>query len=243
MKIISKFTNILFVDIETVSVTKDFHDLSEPLAEAWTKKSERLYPDILPAEAFTEKGAIFSEFGKIVCISCGFVYESNGEYKIRTKSFYGESEPEIIQAFFDLVDQYFTKQFQYFCGHNIKEFDIPYICRRALVNHLALPPLLHISGKKPWELDFMLDTLQLWRFGDYKAYISLDLMHALLLGYGAKNEIDGSQVTDYYWNKEDLESIKNYCEEDVKAVVRIYFELYAAYFHEKPDISNLDSTP
>ncbi len=235
-----KLTKILFLDIETVPVTDQFELLSPTMQNSWTKKADRLYPESDPEDSFIDKAGIYAEYGKIVCISCSFLYQSDGMYKIRTKSFYGEDEREIIEAFFGLVNQYFYNQFEFFCGHNAKEFDIPFLCRRALINHLHMPTVLQISGKKPWELDFILDTLQFWKFGDYKAYISLDLMHDLLTGSSAKEGMDGSEVSDYYYNRKDFLSIKEYCEEDVQAVIRIYLSLYESYFGEKIEIRNLE---
>lgn len=220
--------NILFLDIETVSIKEKYSDLTEPMQQLWNKKHSILYrnKDVLPEEGFKEKAGIFAEFGKIVCISCAFLSKEKPYDTLRMKSFYGDNEKEILLQFAELLKtKYKHPNAQSICGHNIKEFDIPYICRRMLINGIELPQIINIHGKKPWEVNFI-DTLHLWKFGDYKAYTSLNLLATLFDIPTPKDDIDGSMVSSVYWQNKDLERIKTYCQKDVATVCRLYQKLY-----------------
>lgn len=220
--------NILFLDIETVSVVNKYTDLSKPMQQLWNKKHAILYKDkeALPTESFAEKAGIYAEFGKIVCISCAFISNEKSGNTLRIKSFYGDNEKEILLQFAQLLNtKYNYPNAQSICGHNIKEFDVPYICRRMLINGISLPQIINIHGKKPWEVSFI-DTLQLWKFGDYKAYTSLNLLATLFDIPTPKDDIDGSMVNTVYWQENDLERIKTYCQKDVVTVCRLYQKLY-----------------
>ena len=105
-------------------------------------------------------------------------------------------------------------------GHNIKEFDVPYVCRRMLVNGIKLPNILNIFGKKPWEV-LNIDTMDLWKFGDYKSYTSLKLLAALFGIATPKDDIDGSDVGKVFWIDNDLERIVTYCQKDVLTVAQL----------------------
>ncbi|MEM9921443.1 MAG: ribonuclease H-like domain-containing protein [Bacteroidota bacterium] len=226
-----EISNILFFDVETVSGESSFEQLSEPLQELWQIKCKsilRQYDEEIPleqaAELYPEKAGIFAEFGKIVCISVGIVVKdaSSGQLALRLKSYADEDEAELLKAFSELVDKYYSNPNKhYFCGHNIREFDIPYICRRLLINQLPLPAMLNISGKKPWETKYFLDTLEMWKFGDYKNYTSLKLLAAVFGFPSPKDDIDGSMVGRVFWEEGDLQRISVYCEKDVLAVVQL----------------------
>lgn len=205
---------ILFFDVETVSGKAHFNEINEAMQELWTHKHQYLPNtiDLNPAESYEKHAAIYAEFGKIVCISCGFL---DGEM-LRIKSFYGNDEKKILQDFSAVLNQ----NNYLLCGHNIKEFDIPYICRRMLIHQIPLPKLLNIAGKKPWEVDFI-DTLQLWKFGDYKAYTSLKLLTEIFNIPTPKDDIDGSMVGKVFWEENNIERIKTYCQKDVVSVVRL----------------------
>lgn len=204
---------LLFFDIETVSVSPHLNELSPKLQALWEHKHQFVgQENQTPEDSYQDRAAIYAEFGKIVCISCGFFVGD----EFRLKSFYGEDEKTILKDFSLLLSdtQYIL------CGHNIKEFDVPYLCRRMLINHISLPSVLNIAGKKPWEVQFV-DTMQLWKFGDFKHYTSLNLLAEIFEIPTPKDDIDGSQVGEVFWKYKDLERIKVYCEKDVVTVARL----------------------
>ncbi len=222
--------NILFLDIETVSGKPEYENLSEDFQELWQIKARQLSrgedgeePDY--AALYKQRAAIFAEFGKIVCISVGVVYRDKEDQllKVRLKSFASENEKELLHDFSQMVFKYYNDPNKHgFCGHNAKEFDIPYICRRMVVHQLPLPVPFNISGKKPWETKHILDTMEMWKFGDRKHYTSLKLLAALLGFPSPKDDIDGSDVGRVYWEDKDLERLALYCEKDVLATIQLY---------------------
>lgn len=219
--------HILFIDIETVSICKDYSDLSETFQTLWDKKHQLIDKEnvLTPAESFQKNAAIYAEFGKIICISCGYLTKEKDTEILRVKSFSHTNEAILLQQFAEMIQKnYYDPSHHALCGHNIKEFDIPYLCRRMLVNQVPLPYILSLHGKKPWEINHI-DTLQLWKFGDYKAYTSLNLLAALFEIPTPKDDIDGSMVGDVFWNKNDTQRIITYCEKDVITVVRLFQRL------------------
>jgi len=219
-----KNTNVLFLDIETVSAYRSFDEVPERMKDLWQKKAKSLSKsEDVDAAEYYERAGIYSEFGKIVCISIGGIYEKNKERFFRLKSFYGDDEKQILSEFNDLLRKSYSAENKYLCGHNAKEFDFPYIARRTLINGLKIPPPLDISGKKPWEVKH-LDTMDLWRFGDYKSYTSLNLLTAVFNIPSPKDDIDGSEVGRVYWQENDIERIAKYCEKDVLAVAQLFLK-------------------
>ncbi len=213
-----RLEDVLFLDIETVPGAADFDALPEKMQKLWTKKAAligRNEPDLTPSELYSRAG-IYAEFGKIVCISCGFV-SGNG---FRVRSYYSDEEKLLLSDFAALLNRSYTGQRYLLCGHNSKEFDIPYIARRMLVNGLKLPEILNVAGKKPWEVRH-LDTMDLWKFGDYKHYTSLELLAAIFDIPTPKDDIDGSQVGEVYWKEKDLKRIAKYCEKDVLTTAQL----------------------
>jgi 3'-5' exonuclease len=223
---------IMFLDIETVPQTSDFSELSADLAHLWEDKfnlihkrmPEKYAEETTPAEGFNSSAGIYSEFGKIVCISVGFIFFQDNEMHFRTKSFCGDDEKQLLTDFSDLLTKFCTTREHTLCGHNIKEFDIPYICRRMLINSIKLPAILNISGKKPWEISFI-DTLELWKFGDYKNYTALKLLTAVFGIPTPKDDIDGSQVAEVYYKEKDVNRIAVYCQKDVVATAQVFLRL------------------
>lgn len=215
--------NVLFLDIETVPQEEDWDNLSKPLQELFSKKTAyRREKEDIPVAVFYEQNAgIWAEFGKIICISCGFIYEEN---KFKVKSFFGDDEPEILNQFSSLLEKHYNKKQSLLCAHNGKEFDFPYMARRMIINQLEIPQKLNLFGKKPWEVPH-LDTLDLWKFGDYKHYTSLNLLATILGIPTPKDDIDGSQVRDVYYKEKNIERIKEYCEKDVITVAQIFRKL------------------
>ncbi len=217
---------ILFLDVETVPAFSSLEDLNDEGKELWAKKAfqlSRQSEDIDVSEWYSSKAGIFAEFGKIICISVGYVLLGSGnKVNVRLKSFAGDDEHEILTSFAQLLETYFNDPAKYYlCGHNIKEFDIPYLSRRMLVHKVRLPVLLNISGKKPWQVEYLLDTMEMWKFGDYKNYTSLRLLSHLFGIPSPKDDIDGSQVAEVYYMEKDMDRIVKYCERDVLTVIKL----------------------
>ncbi|MDR0581713.1 MAG: 3'-5' exonuclease [Prevotellaceae bacterium] len=213
--------NILFLDIETVPQVASYNDLPERMKILWEKKSAYLRTQDQTAESIYERAGIWAEFGKIICISAGFV-RRYGEKKIfRVKSFFGDDEKQLLQSFCDLLHTFLArKKSAQLCAHNGKEFDFPYIARRLLINGLPLPNILNTAGRKPWEVPF-LDTMELWKFGDYKHFCSLDLLTTVFDIPTPKDDIDGSRVAAVYYEEKNMERIVRYCEKDAMAVAQL----------------------
>lgn len=222
---------ILFFDIETVPAVGDFNELPERLQKLWEVKVEKTrarMPDRYDEADSTDNiymkdAAIFAEFGKVVCISAGYIYNNNGKEHLKIKSYYNDDEAILLNEFSQLLASW-DKPNRTLCGHNIKEFDIPYIARRMLINGIQLPDILNIAGKKPWEVQF-LDTLELWKFGDYKNFTSLNLLTAVFDIPTPKDDIDGSMVGSVYYETGDLKRIATYCEKDVIATTQVFLKI------------------
>jgi uncharacterized protein YprB with RNaseH-like and TPR domain len=224
-----QFGGILFIDIETVPVQQQLAHLQPGMQAEWVKKARLIKnltdpaPD--PSTVFEERAGIYSEFAKIVCISFGNIHNDAGIWKIRLKSIADDDEARLLTNFARVVDRMIaTYKDIRFCGHNIKEFDIPFICRRFVINNIPLPPCLQLSGKKPWEITHI-DTMELWKFGDNKNFTSLSLLAQVLGIPSPKNDIDGSQVAGVYWNDHDLQRISTYCIQDVYTTAKVYLRL------------------
>jgi hypothetical protein len=211
------FEKILFLDIETVPMVPSYDEMPDPFKKLWDRKAQFLArsPEDTPQDLFSRAG-IYAEFGKIICISVGFMY--NHEFRI--KSYYGDDELELLKAFSELLNRYYHQRDQLLCAHNGKEFDFPYLARRMLINGLPLPHIINIAGKKPWEIPH-LDTMELWKFGDFKSYTSLELLSAVFGIPTPKDDIDGSQVASVYYEEGNLERIVQYCQRDTLTVARL----------------------
>ncbi len=225
-----KISNILFLDIETVPGTPQYSDLDETFQSLWKHKAKSLIKknaEELTDEDIVEsygRAGIYAEFGKIICISVGIFHQDKetGEWKTRLKSFADDDEAVLLKDFSEMMNKsFFNPNIHYLCGHNIKEFDIPYICRRILIHQLPFPTLLDISGKKPWETKHLLDTMELWKFGDIKSFSSVKLLAAVFGFPSPKDDIDGSDVARVYYEEKDLPRIARYCEKDVVAVMQL----------------------
>ena len=213
--------NILFLDIETVPQYPGYKNMPSKTKELWDKKAHTLIQNNEDTpETIYQKAGIYAEFGKIICISTGIVYHQNNQYFIKTKSFAGDNEYEILENFAELLNKHFNNNKYQLCAHNGKEFDFPYIARRMLINGIKLPQILNMSGKKPWEIQH-LDTMEMWRFGDYKAYTSLELLTHVFNIPSPKNDIKGSDVYNVYYNEKNLQRIIKYCEKDVIAIIQL----------------------
>lgn len=223
--IVMNLSNILFLDIETVPQFPEYEKADDTHQKLWSEKSKFLLRDEHDtAETVYERAGIYAEFGKIVCISAGVIRGSAPNRSLRLKSFYGNDEKALLTEFADMLEKHFNGDEHFLCGHNGKEFDFPYIARRMLIHGIALPRILDISGKKPWEVKHH-DTLQLWKFGDYKHFTSLKLLAHVFGLPTPKDDIDGSQVCGVYWKEKNIERIVTYCEKDVITLVQVFLKM------------------
>jgi len=216
-----KLNNILFLDIETIPEEVSFEKLAPVKQELYAQKTKYQRKEDFTPEEFYERAGIWAEFGKIVCVSVGFFDHESKGLSFRLKSFYGTDEVKILEDFKILLDVHFNQKSHVLCAHNGKEFDFPYLARRMIINKIELPEKLNLFGKKPWEVPH-LDTMEMWKFGDYKHYTSLNLLTNILGIPSPKEDIDGSQVARVYYEENDLIRIAKYCENDTLAVAQVY---------------------
>ena len=229
------FENILFLDIETVPEVENFSELSEEKQELFAQKTAYQRKEEVSSNEFYERAGIWAEFGKIVCISVGyFVNFKSNNRTFRVTSFFGDDEAVILNGFKKLLESHFNKPEHVLCAHNGKEFDFPYIARRMIINQIALPEKLNLFGKKPWEIGH-LDTMELWKFGDYKHYTSLKLLALILNIPSPKDDISGSEVCGVYYKEKDVARIAVYCEKDTIAVAQLLLR-----FNNEPLIDELN---
>lgn len=215
--------NLLFLDIETVPETKYYSDLSEDKQKLWDSKSKYQRKEDYSPEDFYDRAGIWAEFGKIICISVGYFTEVNSVRRFRVTSFYGD-EHGLLLEFKALIETHFSKPNHLLCAHNGKEFDFPYIARRMVIHKISLPLKLNLFGKKPWEVPH-LDTLELWKFGDFKHYTSLKLLTSVLGIPSPKDDIDGSEIFRVYYEEKNVERIVTYCQKDTIAVAQVILRL------------------
>ncbi len=228
--------NVLVLDIETVPEYPVYADLPEEWKELWCKKMQRDIKDGKTAEELYNRAGIYAEFGKIICICAGFFYDNGGGLNFKVKAFYGHEEKEVLSEFIDALNKNFNAEGSLLCAHNGKEFDFPYMARRCLVNGLQIPYLLDNTGKKPWEVQ-LLDTMDMWKFGDYKSFTSLNLLAALFGIPSPKDDIDGSQVWSVYWVDKNIERIKTYCQKDVVTVAQVLLKFKGMELLKEENIS------
>ena len=233
---LTQLDSILFLDIETVPETYRFADVDPTTAHLFELKNQRFKTDDKTFDqVYDEKAGIYAEFGKIVCISVGFVRSTATGRSIYIKSFYHDDEETLLRQFIRLLDDSYNTIHHRLCGHNSKEFDIPYLCRRILIHGLKLPNILNLAGKKPWEIQH-LDTMELWKFGDYKAYTSLALLCHIFKIPTPKDDISGADVARVYYEENDLLRIKTYCEKDVVALIQLFLRMNGESLVEEGNI-------
>jgi uncharacterized protein YprB with RNaseH-like and TPR domain len=211
----AELNKILFLDIETIPQVYKYNELAPAAKELWDKKF--LYNKELGPEKQYEKAGIYAEFAKVLCIGLGFYNEG----KFRVKCLASENERELLQQFSDLLAKHFSHSSNVLCAHNGKEFDFPFLCRRFIINRLPLPKILQIQNMKPWEVQHI-DTLDLWKFGDYKNFTSLNLLAHVLGVPSPKDDIDGSLVAKTFYEEKGLDRIQKYCMKDVITLARVY---------------------
>ena len=229
------FNNILFLDIETVSQYQHYSELPEVWKGLWADKAgkrEIRNPEVDTVESVYPRASIYAEFGKVICISCGCIQGEGSEAKFIVRSFAGDNEKQVLEEFADSIRKWERGKVEYndmprsLCAHNGKEFDFPYLCRRMIIHGVALPESLKIGGKKPWETKHLIDTMELWKFGDNKSYTTLKLMAAVFNVPSPKDDIDGSQVYSVYYEEKNLERIVEYCQKDVLTLAQVLLRFY-----------------
>ncbi|MGE5518378.1 MAG: 3'-5' exonuclease [Candidatus Dadabacteria bacterium] len=232
------FSNILFLDIETVSQAETYNHLDEEWKELWEIKCHLINRnrEEETSESSYHRAAIYAEFGKIICISCGYLQGDGTDKKLIIRSYYGDDERKILKDFADMLKGWSGNKEKFLCAHNGKEFDYPYICRRMIINGIGIPEILKIAGKKPWDVRH-LDTLELWKFGDYKSYTSLKLLAKVLGIPSPKDDIDGSMVNSVYWIEKDIERIVEYCQKDVITLAQVLLRFHCEPLIEKENVS------
>jgi len=213
---------ILFLDIETAPLVYKFGDLSEASAKLYLDKNRFLIDrDKLSPDQAYEKAGVLAEFSKIICISCGFIQQNGKDRKIRIRSFSGDNEKDLLNDFVKMIESHYNSSNSVLCGHNAKEFDFPFIARRLLINRIDIPFVLDLAGKKPWEIPH-LDTMELWKFGDFKHYTSLNLLCHIFEIPSPKTDISGADVARVYYEEKGLDRITSYCQNDVVALIRLF---------------------
>jgi uncharacterized protein YprB with RNaseH-like and TPR domain len=227
--------NVLFIDIETVPAVADFTQLPEEWKGLWEKKARTLTKTDESADELYKRAGIYAEFGKIVCIGVGVLRRGKDGLQLRVKSIQGHHEAELLQEFADLLNRSFGGPSFLLCAHNGKEFDFPFLARRMMVNGIKLPRLLDMSGKKPWDIPHI-DTMELWKFGDFKSFTSLNLLAHLFGIPTPKDDIDGSMVWSVYWEENNLERIARYCAKDVVTLVQLFLKFRGEKMIENDDI-------
>ncbi len=234
--------NVLFLDIETVPVTRDYHMLNQHMQELWDKKMAVPVKNEegLPEELW-EKGGLYAEFGKIICISAGIFSSLEEPRRFRIKSFAGDIEAEILNGFSRLLEKFRPGRELHLCAHNGKDFDFPFMARRMIINDITVPGILNVAGKKPWEVHF-LDTMELWKFGAYRHYTSLALMAEILGMPNPKDDIDGSQVGRVYYEDGDIDRIVRYCEKDVLTIAQILLKLRGEPLIPEENVEVIENT-
>ena len=220
-----RINDLLFLDIETVPQEEFWSEVSETTKELFAQKTAYQRKENVSSEAFYERAGIWAEFGKIICISVGYFVDLENKKQLRLRSFFGDDEHKILTDFKVLLETHFTKKSHVLCAHNGKEFDFPFIARRMIVHRIALPNKLNLFGKKPWEVPH-LDTLEMWKFGDYKQYTSLKLLTAILGVPSPKDDIDGSEVAKVYYKEKNIQRIVSYCEKDTIAVAQVLLRFH-----------------
>ncbi len=219
----AKLSKILFVDIETVPQYPDYNALPENIKKFWDKKAARIGKDDETDDEIYHRAGIYAEFGKIVTIAFGYIRKNNDQNVLIVKSITSDGEYTILSKFNKLLDSYFNTPEHFLCAHNGKEFDFPYIARRSLINGLTPANILNTPGAKPWEVRH-LDTLELWKFGDYKHWTSLDLLASIFNIPTSKDEMDGSMVWKVYWQEKNLQKIDYYCRKDVVVLTQLFLK-------------------
>lgn len=226
-------SNVLFLDIETVPACPQYADLNDRMKEFWDTRAARIKSsdNETPEETYN-KAAIFAEFGKVICISAGMIQDA----QVKIRSYAAHDEASLLKEFAEVLTRFGTNPSNRLCAHNGKEFDFPYLCRRMLINGIKIPSIINSQGKKPWEVNHV-DTMELWKFGDYKHYTALDLLAELFDIPSPKDDIKGSDVHKVYWQDGDLARIVKYCQKDVITIIQLMRRFQGLPLISEVDIS------
>ena len=225
---VNLFKNLIFLDIETVACAPTYQDLPDPMQDFWDRKAASLINTTPqpPHKLFAAKAGIYAEFGKVIVVGLGYITLTDDKApQLHVKGLADHNEQRLLQSLATVLAPSPQQDVFRLCAHNGKEFDFPYLCRRLLINDIPLPPVLDITGKKPWEVGH-LDTMEMWKFGDRKSFISLDLLATLFNIPSSKAEIDGSQVNHCYYVDQDLDKITTYCMRDVVVTAQVFLRLH-----------------
>ncbi len=227
----------LIIDIETVPQYPSYGDMGAKDQQLFTEKEQYKLQEHTPEEWYERKGGILAEFGKIIVIGLGLLIEGEEGRKLHIASLASDQEKELLEEFLHVMEKKEMKHF-ILCGHNVREFDIPYLCRRLLVHSLPIPTSMNWQSKKPWEVkNACIDTMELWKFGDYKHFTSLNLLCHCLQIPSSKEDMSGGEVKAFFYEKNDLDSIKKYCERDVVATAQVYLRLTGKELIQENNIS------
>lgn len=221
-----ELSNILFVDIETAAGSATYKELDDRLKQHWDRKAGFLNnPDELSTdELYFDRAGIFAEFGQVVTIAVGYMVKSENTWGLRVKAFADKDESMVLSEFKELLVSKFDPESLQLCAHNGREFDFPYICRRMLIRGIPIPRILDIGNMKPWEIP-IIDTMNMWKFGDRKNFTSLDLLATLFNIETSKSDIDGSDVTRVYHHENGLDRIAEYCKRDIVVTAQLFLKL------------------
>jgi predicted PolB exonuclease-like 3'-5' exonuclease len=241
--------NILFFDIETATIAREYGDMPKSLREHWTRKSNYLasfqeYPlsEEEVSSLYDEKAAIFAEYARVICISAGFLSQNEEGLSMRIKTLHEDEEHDLLKSFAELLHNHFYDKYNhYLCGHNIRSFDVPFLARRFLIHRMGLPNLLDVAGTRPWQTPHLLDTMELWKFGDFKHFVPLDLLCHVLGVESPKSNMSGQYVNTAYWEGR-LSDIVSYCEQDLIATSRVYLRCTGAGELDDDQIISLTAT-
>lgn len=222
---------ILFLDIETAPQYPNYDSIPDSFRKLWDSKAKFLVKENqTPSDVYKSAG-IYAEYGKVVCITVGMF---SGQ-SFRLKCFYGDDEKIMLEEFCALLNKHYNTEEHYLCAHNGKEFDFPFLARRILVNGIKIPRILDNAGKKPWEVKH-LDTMELWKFGDYKSYTSLNLLAEIFGIPSPKGDMDGSMMYKVYWEDKDWERIVKYNQKDVLTVAQVYLRFKGEKLIDEKDV-------
>ena len=240
-----RLENLIFIDIETVKEHHHFSELDEVAASLWNKKSGYFKDAHLESEEnlYKNRAGLYAEFAKVVCISVAFMIKNaEGSFDLRLKSFYGDEESIILTEFKELLDQYYKHTRYAFCGHNIKDYDLPFLIRRMIINQIKLPAKFIIKGFKYFQLP-IIDTFQIWKFGDHRNFTSLKLLQkALKIDFPKHSDIEGEDIDRLYWENKDLEGIIEHCQNDVISVAQLMLRFKNFELLSRENINIIESS-
>lgn len=236
-----RLKNRLFIDVKTVAGSSSFDELDERLQRQWEQKAAYFGNEEgwSVAKWYDNRASYYAEYGKIICIGIGGLYWDDDDAPfLKAKTLYDDDEARLLRTFIDLIDKYPANELV-LCAHNGKEFDYPYLCRRILVHGFELPATLRLSGRKPWDIPHQ-DTLEMWRFGDSRHYVPLDLLAAVLNLPTQPLKLTGDQTSLVYYQPQGMSRIREYTRESIVTLVQVYLRLLGAPLVEEQHITRLE---